>query len=122
MGRIDRRARLWLAEILYGLITGNYARVAEIHFEAGYVPPHHNLAEFPTALRAVGEPRRVLPEQDISVGQMLDWLLAITRVFDLTPQPLPRLQDKTRVMGEGDVTAITHNIYMWETGEPFVGE
>ena len=42
MGRIDRQARLWLAEILYGLITGNYRRVAEIHFEAQYVPPHHN--------------------------------------------------------------------------------
>ena len=38
MGRIDRRARVWLAEILYGLITGNYRRVAEIHFEAQYVP------------------------------------------------------------------------------------
>ena len=38
MGRIDRRARRWLAEILYGLIVGDYTRVAEIHFEAGYVP------------------------------------------------------------------------------------
>ncbi len=37
MGRIDRRARQWLAEILYGLTTGNYRRVAEIHFEAQYV-------------------------------------------------------------------------------------
>src|SRR3546814_4246757 len=45
MGRIDRRARVWLAEILYGLITGDYKRVAEIHFEAGYVPSHHNVAE-----------------------------------------------------------------------------
>ena len=44
MGRIDRRARMWLAEILYGLITGNYRRVAEIHFEAQYVPAHHNVA------------------------------------------------------------------------------
>jgi ubiquinone biosynthesis protein len=26
MGRIDRRARMWLAEILYGLITGDYRR------------------------------------------------------------------------------------------------
>ncbi|WP_042467651.1 AarF/UbiB family protein, partial [Sphingomonas sp. FUKUSWIS1] len=43
MGRIDRRARVWLAEILYGLITGNYKRVAEIHFEAGYVPAHHDV-------------------------------------------------------------------------------
>jgi ubiquinone biosynthesis protein len=42
------------------LITGNYRRVAEIHFEAGYVPPHHNVAEFTTALRAVGEPIRGL--------------------------------------------------------------
>ena len=50
MGRIDRQARIWLAEILYGLITGNYRRVAEIHFEAQYVPPHHNLDEFATAL------------------------------------------------------------------------
>src|SRR3546814_4554803 len=52
MGRIDRRARLWLAEILYGLITCNYIRGAEINFEAGYVPRTHNLAEFTTALRA----------------------------------------------------------------------
>src|SRR3546814_13529503 len=34
MGRINRQARYWLAEILYGLTTGNYRRVAEIHFEA----------------------------------------------------------------------------------------
>ena len=53
MGRIDRRARMWLAEILYGLITGNYARVAEIHFEAQYVPDYHSVEEFATALRAV---------------------------------------------------------------------
>ena len=72
MGRIDRQARLWLAEILYGLITGNYRRVAEIHFEAQYVPPHHNVDEFATALRAVGEPIRGLPVKDISVGRMLD--------------------------------------------------
>src|SRR3546814_4929310 len=98
MGRIDRRARLWLAEILYGLITGNYARVAEIQFEAGYVPPHHNLAEFTTALRAVGEPMRGLPVKDISVGQMLDGLFAITRDFDMPTQPHLLLLQKTMVM------------------------
>src|SRR5690606_840807 len=54
MGRIDRRARQWLAEILYGLTTGNYRRVAEIHFEAQYVPSYHSVEEFATALRAVG--------------------------------------------------------------------
>ncbi len=122
MGRIDRRARLWLAEILYGLITGNYARVAEIHFEAGYVPPHHNLAEFATALRAVGEPMRGLPVKDISVGQMLDGLFAITRDFDMPTQPHLLLLQKTMVMVEGVATALDPDINMWETAEPFVRE
>ena len=83
MGRIDRRARIWLGEILHGLTTGNYRRVAEIHFEAQYVPAHHSVAEFATALRAVGEPTRGKPVAELSVGQMLDGLFAITRDFDM---------------------------------------
>jgi ubiquinone biosynthesis protein len=83
MGRIDRRARQWLAEILYGLTTGDYRRVAEIHFEAQYVPSYHSVEEFATALRAVGEPMRGKPVSELSVGQMLDGLFAITRDFDM---------------------------------------
>ncbi|MCY7397345.1 MAG: 2-polyprenylphenol 6-hydroxylase [Sphingomonas bacterium] len=122
MGRIDRRARMWLAEILYGLITGNYQRVAEIHFEAQYVPSHHNVAEFATALRAVGEPMRGLPVKDISVGRMLEGLFAITRDFDMPVQPHLLLLQKTMVMEEGVATALDPDINMWETAEPFLKE
>ena len=122
MGRIDRRARMWLAEILYGLITGNYSRVAEIHFEAQYVPAHHNVAEFATALRAVGEPIRGLPVKDISIGRMLDSLFAITRDFDMPTQPHLLLLQKTMVMEEGVATALDPDINMWETAEPFLKE
>ena len=122
MGRIDRQARMWLAEILYGLITGNYARVAEIHFEAQYVPPHHDVAEFTTALRAVGEPIRGLPVKDISVGRMLDGLFSITRDFDMPTQPHLLLLQKTMVMEEGVATALDPDINMWETAEPFLKE
>jgi len=122
MGRIDRRARMWLAEILYGLITGNYARVAEIHFEAQYVPAHHDVAEFATALRAVGEPMRGLPVKDISVGRMLEGLFAITRDFDMPVQPHLLLLQKTMVMEEGVATALDPDINMWETAEPFLKE
>lgn len=62
-------------EILYGLTTGNYRRVAEIHFEAQYVRDYHSVEEFATALRAVGEPMRGKPVSELSVGQMLDGLL-----------------------------------------------
>ena len=120
MGRIDRRARQWLAEILYGLTTGNYRRVAEIHFEAQYVPAHHSVEEFATALRAVGEPMRGKPVNELSVGQMLDGLFAITRDFDMQTQPHLLLLQKTMVMVEGLATALYPEINMWDVAAPFV--
>jgi ubiquinone biosynthesis protein len=122
MGRVDRQARVWLAEILYGLITGDYRRVAEIHFEAQYVPGHHNVDEFTTALRAAGEPIRGLPVKDISVGRMLESLFAITRDFDMPTQPHLLLLQKSMVMNEGVATRLDPDINMWETAEPFLRE
>ena len=120
MGRIDRRARQWLAEILFGLITGNYRRVAEIHFEAQYVPAHHNVAEFATALRSVGEPMRGQSVKDMSIGNMLDSLFAITRDFDMVTQPHLLLLQKTMVMVEGVATMLDPDVNMWEIAEPVV--
>ncbi|QJQ33429.1 2-polyprenylphenol 6-hydroxylase [Sphingomonas lacunae] len=120
MGRINRKARTWLAEILYGLITGNYRRVAEIHFEAQYVPAHHNLDEFATALRAVGEPMRGKSVKELSVGQMLDGLFAITRDFDMQTQPHLLLLQKTMVMVEGVATRLDPDINMWDVSGPYI--
>lgn len=120
MGRIHRQARIWLAEILYGLITGNYRRVAEIHFDAQYVPSHHNIDEFTTALRAVGEPIRGVPVKDMSVGNMLDSLFAITREFDMQTQPHLLLLQKTMVMVEGVACTLDPDINMWDAAGPFV--
>ncbi len=120
MGRINKQARLWLAEILHGLITGNYRRVAEIHFDAQYVPAHHNIDEFTTALRSVGEPIRGLPVKDVSVGGMLDGLFAITRDFDMQTQPHLLLLQKTMVMEEGVATALDPDLNMWETSGPLI--
>ena len=120
MGRINRQARVWLAEILYGLTTGNYQRVAEIHFEAQYVPSYHSVGEFATALRAVGEPMRGKPVKELSVGQMLDGLFAITRDFDMQTQPHLLLLQKTMVMVEGIATQLNPEINMWDTAAPYV--
>jgi ubiquinone biosynthesis protein len=122
MGRINRIGRVYLAEIIYGLFTGNYRRVAEIHFEAGYVPAHHNLDEFATALRAVGEPIRGLPVKDISIANLLDGLFAITRSFEMPTQPHLLLLQKTMVMVEGVALALDPDVNMWEISEPFVRE
>src|SRR3546814_5977473 len=65
---------------------------------------------------------RGLPVKDISVGQMLDGLFAITRDFDMPTQPHLLLLQKTMVMVEGVATALDPDINMWETAEPFVRE
>ncbi len=120
MGRLDRRARVYLAEILYGLITGNYARVADIHFEAGYVPAHHDPGAFATALRAVGEPIRGRQAREISVANLLDGLFAITRSFDMPVQPHLLLLQKTMVMVEGVALSLDPDINMWDAASPYV--
>ena len=120
MGRLDRRARVYLAEILYGLLTGDYKRVAEIHFEAGYVPAHHDVGAFATALRAVGEPIRGLAARDISIANLLDGLFGITRSFDMAVQPHLLLLQKTMVMVEGVALSLDPQVNMWEVAEPYV--
>ena len=52
MGRLGPKERRFLAEILYGFITRDYQRTAQVHFDAGYVPR----ASFGRELRA-GDPR-----------------------------------------------------------------
>jgi len=120
MGHLDRRARVYLAEIIFGLLVGDYRRVADIHFEAGYVPPHHDRMAFATALRAAGEPIRGKDASQISVGNLLDNLFAITRQFDMETQPHLLLLQKTMVMVEGVAVGLDPKINMWETAGPYV--
>ena len=51
MGRIDTYTRRVYAEILMGFIRRDYRRVAEVHFEAGYVPRDQDVDAFAQALR-----------------------------------------------------------------------
>jgi ubiquinone biosynthesis protein len=86
------------------------------------VPGHHNVDEFTTALRAVGEPMRGLPVKEISIGHMLEGLFKITRDFEMPVQPHLLLLQKTMVMEEGVATSLDPDINMWETAGPFVEE
>ena len=69
MGRLGRKERRFLAEILYGFIRRDYRRVAEVHFEAGYVPAAHRVEDFALAIRAVGEPIHARTAQPRSRGK-----------------------------------------------------
>jgi len=120
MGRIDDQGRRYLAEILYGLHCQNYRRVAEIHFEAGYVPDHHDIDDMASALRAAIDPIVDLAADQISIGNLLEKLFFITAKFEMPMQHHLLLLQKTLVMVEGLAIDLNPRINMWETGRDYI--
>ena len=122
MGRLGIKERLFLAEILHGFITRDYHRVAEVHFEAGYVPPQHSVDEFAQAIRAIGEPIHSRTAEEISMARLLTLLFEVTGIFDMRTRPELLLLQKTMVVVEGVARSFDPKLDMWSTAEPVVGE
>ena len=121
-GRLGKKERRFLAEILYGFITRDYLRVAEVHFEAGYVPRQHNVAAFAQAIRAIGEPIHGQPAETISMAKLLTLLFEVTELFDMATRPELILLQKTMVVVEGVARTLDPAFNMWKTSEPVVGD
>jgi ubiquinone biosynthesis protein len=122
MGRLAPKERRFLAEILYGFITRDYHRTAEVHFEAGYVPRHHSVESFAQAIRAIGEPIHNRTAEDISMAKLLALLFEVTGLFDMRTRPELLLLQKTMVVVEGVGRALDPRLDMWRTAEPVVRE
>ncbi len=122
MGRLTPNERRFLAEILYGFITRDYHRTAQVHFEAGYVPPHHSVESFAQAIRAIGEPIHNRTAAEISMAKLLTLLFEITGLFDMKTRPELLLLQKTMVVVEGVARSFDSNLDMWATAEPVVRE
>ncbi len=122
MGRLGPKERRFLAEILYGFITGDWRRTAEVHFEAGYVPTHHSVDDFAQAIRAIGEPIRERPASEISMAKLLTLLFEVTAIFDMKTRPELLLLQKTMVVVEGVARSLDPDFDMWATSEPVVRE
>ncbi len=121
-GRLGKKERRFLAEILYGFITRDYLRVAEVHFEAGYVPSHHNVASFAQAIRAIGEPIHGQPAETISMGKLLTLLFEVTELFDMETRPELVMLQKTMVVVEGVARMLNPRFNMWKASDPVVSQ
>jgi ubiquinone biosynthesis protein len=122
MGRLSPKERRFLAEILYGFITRDYQRTAEVHFEAGYVPRHHSVENFAQAIRAIGEPIHNRTAEDISMAKLLMLLFEVTGLFDMRTRPELLLLQKTMVVVEGVGRSLDPKLDMWTVAEPVVRE
>ncbi len=122
MGRLGLKERRFLAEILYGFIVRDYQRVAEVHFEAGYVPDAHRVEDFAQAIRAIGEPIHSRTADQISMARLLTLLFEITALFDMRTRTELVLLQKTMVVVEGVARRFDPQLNIWATSEPVVRE
>jgi ubiquinone biosynthesis protein len=122
MGRLGPKERRFLAEILFGFITRDYQRAAQVHFDAGYVPRHHSVEAFAQAIRAIGEPIHNRTAEDISMAKLLMLLFEVTGLFDMRTRPELLLLQKTMVVVEGVARTLDPKLDMWSVADPVVRE
>jgi ubiquinone biosynthesis protein len=122
MGRINLRERRFLAEMLHGFITRDYARIARLHIEIGYVPADQSVDDFAQALRAIGEPLVGRSASEISMAKVLAQLLEVTELFNMAARPELVLLQKNMVLVEGTARLLDPDFNMWEAAEPVVAD
>ena len=120
MGRLDRETRRYLAEMLLGFLTGDYARVARVHFEAGYVPADKSRDAFTQACRSIGEPIMGRPLSEISLGHLLAQLFEVTEAFAMETQPQLLLLQKTMLLAEGVGRRLNPEVNLWTLARPLI--
>ena len=120
MGRLSKETRRYLAEMLLGFLFGNFGRVADIHFEAGYVPAHQSRDAFVQACRAIGEPILGRPLSEISLARLLGQLFRVTETFEMATQPQLLLLQKTMVLAEGLSRRLDADANIWVLARPLI--
>jgi ubiquinone biosynthesis protein len=122
MGRIDQRTRYFLADMLLGFLNGDYRKVAEVHFRAGYVPPDQSIDAFTQAARAIAEPIMGLPLHEISLARLLAQLFEVTEQFQMETQPQLLLLQKSMLVCEGVGRLLNPQVNMWALARPLIEE
>lgn len=120
MGRLDRITRRYYAEILLGFLRRDYHRVAEVHFEAGYVPADRDVDQFAQALRSIGEPIFGQDASNISMARLLAHLFEVTERFGMETQTQLILLQRSMVVVEGVARSLDPNANIWSAAGPVV--
>jgi ubiquinone biosynthesis protein len=120
VGTLQPRDQHYLAENFMAFFDRDYARVAALHVESGWVPPGTRVDELETAVRTVCEPIFNKPLKDISFAQVLLRLFETARRFDMQVQPQLILLQKTLFNIEGLGRQLYPELDLWQTAQPYL--
>jgi ubiquinone biosynthesis protein len=118
MGSLPEADQYWLAENFIALFERDYARIAQLHVAAGWMPSTIRLDELEAAVRTVCEPYFTRPLSQISIAELVVKLFQTARRFELTLQPQLILLQKTLLNIEGVGRMLDPEIDIWAVAHP----
>jgi ubiquinone biosynthesis protein len=120
VGTLQPRDQHYLAENFMAFFDRDYARVAALHVESGWVPAGTRVDELESAVRTVCEPIFNRPLKEISFAQVLLRLFETARRFDMHIQPQLILLQKTLLNIEGLGRELYPELDLWKTARPIL--
>src|SRR5580692_9707637 len=120
VGTLQTRDQHYLAENFMAFFDRDYARVAALHVESGWVPRGTRVDELESAVRTVCEPIFNKPLKEISFAQVLLRLFETARRFDMQVQPQLILLQKTLFNIEGLGRQLYPELDLWRTAQPYL--
>ena len=118
MGSLPEADQYWLAQNFIALFERDYARIAQLHVAAGWMPATVRLDELEAAVRTVCEPYFTRPLSQISLAELVVKLFQTARRFELTLQPQLILLQKTLLNIEGVGRMLDPDIDIWAVAHP----
>ena len=120
VGTLQPRDQHYLAENFLAFFERDYARIAALHIESGWVPQSARVDELESAVRTVCEPIFNKPLKEISFAQVLLRLFETARRFDMQVQPQLILLQKTLLNIEGLGRELYPELDLWKTAQPIL--
>ncbi len=120
VGSLNQEDQDYLARNLLAFFNRDYAEVARLHLESGWVPDETDPDEFERVIREVCEPIFAKPLNQISFGQFLVELFETASTFHMEIQPQLVLLQKTLLYIEGLGRELYPELDLWETAKPFM--
>ena len=118
MGSLPETDQYFLAQNFIALFERDYARIAQLHVEAGWMPAHLRIDELEAAIRTVCEPYFTRPLSQISLADLVVKLFRTAQRFELTLQPQLILLQKTLLNIEGVGRLLDPDIDIWAVAHP----
>jgi ubiquinone biosynthesis protein len=120
IGQLTKEDQAYLARNIVAFFNEDYAEIAKLHTESGWISAKTDAREFESTIRQLCQPFFQRPLAEISFGSFLIALFSAARRFDMEVQPQLVLLQKTLLNIEGLGRQLYPDLNLWATAKPFM--